>query len=451
MILPSQRFSGNYRSVLESALSAVRPEILINATIRLDSDTLITGSEKTDLSRFTNIHVIGIGKGAPALCEGIIGILGDRISSGIVISGEKYEPGSDRITALRGDHPVPGPASMRSGRALIRFIKKIDKEDLLITLITGGASAMAVSPPEGIGLDELSDVNRHLIRSGASISEINCVRKHLSTIKGGLLARLVYPVKILSLILSDVTGSDPGVIGSGLFYGDRSTFRDALDVIMKYPMNNPSETKILEHLHRGCLGDINETPEPEDKVFGNIFTYILGDNRTALTAAMVKGEQLGFSTEILTSEEKGDVRDAALRYGELVRKKALGQKSVTRDILLLAGGEFTVNVSGSGEGGRVQEFLLRLLTELKDLPSPFFIAGIGTDGRDGMTDAAGAWISDETIGRAENEGIDILLFLNNNDSHNFFRRIDQLIFTGPTGTNVADVFFFFIRQPVIPR
>ncbi len=445
MISPSRRFKGNYRSILESALEAVSPEILLKKNVNISGETLKIRDEDFNLSEFEKIYVIGIGKGAPSLCDGLIEIFGKKIENGIIISGEGYKPGSEKISSLTGDHPIPGDNSTRAAEELKNFIGNINERDLVITLLTGGSSAMIISPPEGIGLKDISEINSLLIRSGASIHEINCIRKHLSTLKGGQLAKMIYPAKIISLIISDVTGSDPGVIGSGPFYGDPSTFQDAVDILRKYSLIEKVGQTILDHLERGAAGDIDDTPEPDDPIFYNNRTYIIGENINALNAAKERAEELGFHSEILRSDEQGDVRSASKRYGELIRKRLSNNKTSDRGLLLLAGGEFTVKVSGKGEGGRVQEFLLALLPELKDISTPFLIAGAGTDGRDGMTDAAGAWIDENTFRLSGSDPKAVIsLYLENNDSYNYFKKLDQLIYTGPTGTNVMDIFLFFL-------
>lgn len=441
----SQKFRENYRSVFESAIDAVNPEILIKKTLILTGNILKIRDEEFNLSDFENIHVIGIGKGACSLCDGLINVIGNRIKRGITISGEDCCPEAGEFISLKGDHPIPGKNSIRSAIELKNFIRNIEKDDLVITLVTGGSSAMLVSPPAEIDIDDISSINNMLIRSGASIHEINCVRKHLSTIKGGQLAKMIYPASIISLLISDVTGSDPEVIGSGPFSGDTTTFKKALDILQKYLLEHKVGKNILDHLKKGAAGAIKDTPGPDDPIFKNNRSFIIGENITALNAAKERAEELGFVSEILSSDEQGDVNNASKRYGELIRRKFSEGKNFNGGILLLSGGEFTVNVTGKGAGGRVQEFLLLLIHELKDISSPFFIAGVGTDGQDGKTDAAGAWINENTYKLSGNEPeVIISRHLENNDSYNYFKKLNQLIYTGPTGTNVMDIFLFFL-------
>lgn len=445
MTLLSQKFEKNYRSILESAINSVNPELLVKKNLKITGNTLKIRNEEFNLSNFENVYVVGMGKGAPSLCNGLIDIFGKRIKKGLIISGEDYDTGKKEITSRKGDHPIPGKDSFNSALELKNFISNIKKDDLVIALITGGSSAMLLSPPKGIDIDDISDINNMLIRSGASIHEINCLRKHLSTIKGGQLAKMIHPAKIISLLISDVSGSDPGVIGSGPFSGDTTTFQDALDILQKYSPGNKAGKKILDHLKRGAAGKIEDTPGPDDPIFKNNRSFIIGENITALNGAKTGAVELGFTTKILSSDESGDVRVASERYGKLIRRKFGESKNSKSGFLLLSGGEFTVNVTGNGEGGRVQEFLLHLLLELKDISNPFFITGIGTDGRDGKTEAAGAWINENTYKLSGNDPEAIISrYLKNNDSYNYFKKLDQLIYTGTTGTNVMDVFLFFL-------
>lgn len=442
MILQYQKFRKDFYTILESAILSVKPETLLKNCIHLEGDTLRISRDDFNLSDFSNIHVIGMGKGTPSLCNAITGLLGDRVKRGIIISGELFDTEQENVISLKGDHPVPGVNSLKAAEKLKQFVKKVKKNDLVIALLTGGASAMAVSPSEEISIKDISGLNNILIKSGASIEEINTVRKHVSTIKGGMLARMIHPAKIISLIISDVVGSDPEIIGSAPFYGDSSTFADALKILQKFRIGNKVKENIIDYLKRGETGEINETPSPDDPVLKNNRTYIIGKNRNALQAAALRGKEMGYRTNVMTKEESGDVREAAIRFGKIIRKNA--EKKATGEEISFFGGEFTVSVKGEGRGGRVQEFLLLLLRELKDENYPFFIAGAGTDGRDGNSDSAGAWIDNRTIGKLEGEAVPVIdRYLAGNNSNAFFKKIDQLIHTGITGTNVMDIYMIF--------
>jgi len=443
MILPSQRFRKDLSSILESALLSVSPETLVKNSLRIEGDTLRIFNEEFNLSEYDNIHMIAIGKGAPSLCKGLMILLGNRINRGIVISEEQYDPESENIVSLKGDHPFPGKNSLVSAGKLKQFVKRVKNKDLVIALLTGGSSSMVVSPPEEISINDLANVNDLLLRSGAEIKEINTIRKHLSTIKGGMLAKMIHPARIISLIISDVIGSDPETIGSGLFSGDKTTFSDALKIMKKYNIEKKSGEKIIKYIKKGERGVISDTPSPADPEFKNNRTFVIGENINALNGAASMGNKLGYNTEILSDEENGDVRDAAQRFSEMIKNRA-GKKGRGSELLLF-GGEFTVSVKGKGKGGRVQEFLLSVLKELKDETFPYLIAGAGTDGKDGNSDSAGAWIDNRTTTKIENTSYSkITRYLADNDSNSFFGKIDQLIHSGPTGTNVMDIFFVFL-------
>ncbi|MEN8154613.1 MAG: MOFRL family protein, partial [Acidobacteriota bacterium] len=316
---------------------------------------------------------------------------------------------------------------------------------LVIALITGGASSMVLSPPPGAGPEDATGLNKILIDSGAEISEINCVRKHFSTLKGGQLAALIYPAEIFILALSDTISSSPADIGSGMFSPDPTSYRDAMDILERYRLIKKAGEKAIKHLEAGIRGDIPETPTPGAKIFKNNRFLIAGDNLTALNAGANMGAKLGFETRLLEQSDSGDTKKAAKKYAVMIKNIIKNRKPGQHPILILAGGELTVKVKGEGKGGRNQEFILTILKELKDIKHPFFISSIGTDGIDGPTDAAGAWINERTIKKiGKDPEIIITKYLKNNDSYNFFDKTGNLIRTGPTKTNVMDIRMFLI-------
>jgi len=417
----------------------------LKGSVKFNGKKLSIESKIIELSDYKKIFVIGVGKGSIGLFNGLFKILGNKINYGLIISGEEKKSGKKNIVFLQGDHPIPGKNSKNATIELKRFIKHITGDDLVIALITGGASAMVISPPKNIKYDNLSKLNSLLINSGASISEINCIRKHLSTIKGGRLARMISPAMIVTLYISDVIGSRSDTIGSGLFAGDPSSFADAITVLKKFSLENNIGTDIMRFLKKGSEGKIEETPKPDDPIFKNNLSFIIGENLTALKATKKRAEELGYMSKIIGTNEYGDVKKAAKKYGKIIKSELKNLNSYDRRRLLLFGGEFTVSVMGKGKGGRVQEFLLLLLLELKDACHPFFISGFGTDGCDGNSDAAGAWIDEKTFEKCEKKlSVPVVNYLANNDSNTFFKKIDQAIQTGPTGTNVMDIFFIFL-------
>ena len=446
---PSQRFKKKASLILSAALDAVDPEVLVRKNIDLSGSIMRVGKESMDLSKFSKIHVLGAGKGASFFFKELKKILGSRITGGLMISPGKKTFSDNIVSFSPGDHPIPGKNSLKSGSLLKKYVKNIQKNDLVISLITGGASSMILNPPKGIDPKHVIMLNKLLINSGAEINEINCVRKHFSTIKGGRLAALIYPAKTITIVLSDTLSSSPSDIGSGMFSGDPSSFNDALDVLNRYNLKTKAGKTVTDYLEAGIRGEISETPKPGDNIFRKSSFLIAGDNLTALKAAGERAEQLGFNIGILKSGDSGNTSVAAKKYAAKIKNIIKNGKLFHPPVLLLSGGELTVKVKGKGKGGRNQEFVLAILKELKDVEHPFYISSIGTDGIDGPTDAAGAWINEKTIKKTgKNPEVFIDKYLKNNDSYRFFEKTGNLIKTGPSRTNVMDIRMFFIGEPI---
>ena len=317
------------------------------------------------------------------------------------------------------------------------------EEDLAIILISGGGSALMVKPLEGISVEDKKRVTKLLLASGANISEINTVRKHLSKIKGGNLARVIFPGSIINLAISDVIGNSLEDIISGPTYWDSTTFYDAYSVLKKYKIWDKVPLSVQKTILRGIKGEVLETPKKTFKIFEKTSSFIIGNNRIALESAMRKAQKLGFDTEILTDSDSGEARERAIYYTSIFKKLIQSEKS----ICLLSGGELTVTLKGKGKGGRNQEFILACLIEMSKISTDknWLIASIGTDGIDGPTDAAGAWVTPEILKKAKKLNLNPIEYLNNNDSYNFFSQTGGLIKTGPTKTNVMDIRIFLVH------
>jgi glycerate-2-kinase len=318
-------------------------------------------------------------------------------------------------------------------RRIIDLLKGADERTLILCLISGGGSALLVEPYEGISLREKQKVTNLLLKSGATINELNTVRKHLSMVKGGRLAGIAYPASIISLIVSDVVGDSLDVIASGPTAPDSSTYSDALAVLGKCQLTDQMPAKALSILERGARGEIPETPKEGDDIFTAVQNIVVASNRGALLAAKRKAEELGFQTSIISSTLQGEARDAA---------RSLAHRACTaelnRPFCLLSGGETTVTVRGSGLGGRNTELALAFALEIEG-ESGVTLLSAGTDGTDGPTDAAGAVVDSHTIGRARTINLDAKAYLDSNDSYSFFHKTGELLITGPTGTNVMDI------------
>jgi hydroxypyruvate reductase/glycerate 2-kinase len=425
------------KEIFCSALRAVDPYELIKSY----RDYIFSFYHSYNSKR---LLVVGFGKSACQMAKGIEDTVWDLIESGIVITKyghclSPYKP--EKIQFYEAGHPVPDENGLKGTKEIIRLLKDSDENTLVVCLISGGGSALLISPYKGITLEEKQKITDLLLRAGASIVEINTVRKHISRVKGGRLAELAYPAKIVSLILSDVIGNRMDVIASGPTSPDTTTFADALKVLEKYSLLYKSPQTVLEILNKGANGLIPETPKEGDKIFEKVDNIIIGSNKKALEAAKSIAEKLGFYAEILSSEISDEARD----IGKWLAKKAIEAKGKgQRARCLISGGETTVTVKGNGLGGRNMELALSFAMEIEGIDGITLLSA-GTDGTDGPTDAAGSIVDGETIKKAKAVGPDPEEYLENNDSYNFFKKIDGLFVTGPTGTNVMDIQILIIE------
>ncbi len=341
-----------------------------------------------------------------------------------------------KIKTLEAGHPVPDENGVRGTDEIIALLKGADEHTLVVCLISGGGSALLVSAFQGITLSEKQEITQLLLKSGADINELNCVRKHISKVKGGRLAEIAYPAKVISLILSDVIGDSLDVIASGPTAPDSATYSDALYVLRKYRLLDKIPRTISDILSNGADGLIPDTPKEGSVIFRKIENIIIGSNRIALDAARQMAEEKGFDADIISAGLTGEARDAA----KWLAKKAIEEKGARgqRARCLISGGETTVTVKGSGLGGRNTELALAFALEIEGIDGITLLSA-GTDGTDGPTDAAGAFADGETVKKAKAIGIDPVTYLNNNNSYEFFKKTGGLLVTGPTGTNVMDL------------
>jgi glycerate 2-kinase len=396
---------------------------------------------------FKSLLVAGFGKAACSMTNAMEDGLGDIIDKGIIITKyghmerQKSEVRSQKgkIKAFEAGHPVPDENGVKGTDEIIELLKGADENTLVACLISGGGSALLVSPCEGITLEEKQEITRMLLKAGADINDLNCVRKHISRVKGGRLAEIAYPASIMSLILSDVIGDRLDVIASGPTSPDSTTYDNALSVLKKYGIADKIPQSISDVLNNGPDGPVPDTPKEGNVIFRKIQNIIIGSNRTALDAAKQKAEGLGFDSEIISYELSGEAKDAAKWLAEEVRKRGSAEvQKNKKSLCLISGGETTVTVRGTGLGGRNMEFALAFAMEIEGINGVTLLSA-GTDGTDGPTDAAGAIVDGETVKRAKAIGIGPEEYLNNNDSYNFFRKTEGLLVTGPTGTNVMDM------------
>jgi hydroxypyruvate reductase/glycerate 2-kinase len=388
---------------------------------------------------FARLLVIGFGKASPAMAQAVEESLGDLVDSGIVITKYGHGPSfkQDKIRLSHAGHPIPDENGRAASEQITDLVAGADEKTLVVTLISGGGSALFVSPSSGVSLAEKRMTTDLLLKAGADIGELNTVRKHLSRVKGGRLAEIIHPATTVSLILSDVIGDRLDIIASGPTVPDPTTYSDAFAVLARYGLVKRVPESVAELLVKGQMGIIPETPKPGNPVFTKVTNKIIGCNRLALEAARDKAGELGFRTEILSAEISGEARET----GRWLAHKALAVRRTTgmqTPLCLISGGETTVNVTGAGKGGRNMELALSFAMEIEGVHGISLLSA-GTDGTDGPTDAAGAVVDGTTTATARARGIDPETHLRDNDSYNFFRKIGELFITGPTGTNVMDV------------
>ncbi|HLA48575.1 MAG TPA: glycerate kinase [Nitrospinota bacterium] len=428
-------------SIFKAGIDAVNPYRLVLQSLKVEGNILNIGNISYDLNQFNNILVIGAGKATASMAQAVEEVIGDKISNGLITVKYGHTRSLKKIKQLEAGHPLPDEAGVKGTEEIFKLLEGADEKSLVICLLSGGGSALLVSPLDGIILDEKKEVNRFLLSVGARIDEINTVRKHLSNVKGGRLSEISHPATLITLILSDVIGDRLDVIASGPTVPDNTTFKDAMNVIEKYNLLDKLPANVMILLKQGLRGDIKDTPKEgliKDR------TFIIGNLKHALTAAKEKVVSMGYETEIISSELQGEARDTAKYLSAKAIKVQQFLKSGESSRCLISGGETTVTVKGNGLGGRNQELALAFAVEIEGMKGITMLSA-GTDGTDGPTDAAGAIVDGETVSKAKTLGLDPERYLNTNDSYNFFKRLDSLtgerhhVITGPTGTNVMDI------------
>lgn len=429
------------RKMIDAALNAVDPYNLIKEQIKQDGSKLEINGDVLDLNHFENIYLVGAGKGCAPMAAAMEALLGDRLKAGVITV--KYEHGQPlkKTKITEAGHPIPDENSLRGTREILHLLDHAENNDLVFVLITGGGSALLEDLPEGITLNQLAETNKLLLASGAVIDEINTIRKHISLVKAGQLTRAIYPARAVTLILSDVIGDPLQSIASGPTAPDNTTFGDASRIVERYGLQDKLPENIMTRIIDGAGGAIDETPGADDPVFNHVKNYIIGNNRLALNRMQDEAQQAGYKTLILTDSASGEAREAARFFAAIVRSAARTGQPLASPGCLIFGGETTVTLRGSGKGGRNQELVLAALNALRDMEKPFYFCSVGSDGNDGPTDAAGAWIDQNSYQKTLEQKLDIDDFLDRNDAYHFFEKLDQLIKTGPTRTNVMDMAF----------
>jgi glycerate 2-kinase len=427
-----------------AGVAAVDPGRAVRSHLTLENDVLLAGSHRISLSSSTRVFVVGAGKAGAPMAAAVEKVLGNRVHRGLVVVKHGHVAPVERIEILEGGHPVPDEAGLEGASRIAELLDDAGEGDLVICVISGGGSALIPSPEPPVTLRDKQVTTDLLLKSGAEIGEINCVRKHLSRLKGGGLARLAFPARVLSLILSDVVADPLDVIASGPTVGDPTTFGDALAVLDRYGLVGRVPEAVLTRITQGAEGKHPETPKPGDPELEDVMNLLVGTNAIAVKAAANKAEELGYNTTVLSTIITGETRDAAESHAEVAREIVEQDPPAARPACVLSGGETTVTIKGGGKGGRNQEFALVSAIGIEGLPRTVILSG-GTDGTDGPTEAAGAMADGTTVSRARDAGLDPAAFLENNDSYHFFKKLDDLLITGPTLTNVMDLRIILVR------
>jgi glycerate 2-kinase len=431
--------------ILDAALTAVDPRAAMLANLKLKNSNLELNRKIYNVQSFDRILLVGAGKAGQPMAKAVQEALGYHLDGGTVIVKEGYTTNknpSSRIEIIEAGHPIPDQRGVEGTRKIIQLLEKITKNDLVICIISGGGSALMVSPVPGITLQDLQILTEKLLAIGATINEINTLRKHLDQIKGGQIARLAAPAKLICLILSDVVGDPLDVIASGPTVPDPTTFADACAILDRYQIRDEIPESILRYLTLGLENKVAETPKPGDQLFEGVNIVVIGSNQTATRAAQIQAESEGFNTLVLSNYLQGEASQAGNFFGAILRQVAKHSQPLPRPACIIVGGETTVTLQGGGYGGRNQEIALGAVYGLQGLKDVALIT-LASDGGDGPTDAAGAVVTGKTLMRAKSLDLDPFSFLAKNDAYNFFNPLEDLVKTGPTLTNVNDLAFLF--------
>ncbi|MCL4508221.1 MAG: glycerate kinase [Chloroflexi bacterium] len=422
-------------SIFQAALQASDSREAVQRTVKRDGDWLTIGKLRYDLTSFRSVCLVGAGKATAAMAHALEQVLDGHLESGIIIVKEGHGLQLQRTIVREAAHPVPDTAGETASRELLDFVSQCRSDDLLLCAFSGGGSALLVAPAPPISLSEKQQLTQLLLRAGCTIDEVNAVRKHCSLVKGGQLARAAHGATIMTLALSDVIGNRLDVIASGPTVPDTSTYEQALGVLDRYGLRRKVPPSVLQRLLEGCAGTVPETPKPGESFFEHCAAVIIGSVDLACQAAAAAAVSLGYDTSIVSTTLTGEARDAAAWMCSLTERR---QSERTGPVCLIAGGETTVTVRGTGLGGRNQELTLAAAHLLQGSRG-ITLAALATDGSDGPTDAAGAIVSGDTAAALECAGVSIAESLTSNDAYHALDQIGALVKTGPTGTNVNDL------------
>jgi glycerate 2-kinase len=436
--------------VLEAALNAVDPGLAVSRAMQRAGSRLTVGDTIYDLDQLEHLYLLGFGKAALAMGLPAAAALGDRLAAGVLLTKHGHTAGAEALPAsvavLEAGHPVPDAAGVAAARRIAALAQQATARDLVLCLISGGGSALLTLPAVGLTLPDLQATTEALLRCGASIDEINTLRKHLEQLKGGQLARLASPATLASLLLSDVVGNPLDVIASGPTVPDRSTWGEAWQIVQRYGLEPNLPSSVVQHLCAGLEGQLPDTPKQDDTAFARCQTLVVADNALAASVAQAKALELGFDARVLSTFVEGEAREVAKVAVALGREVIAHGRPVAPPACLLLGGETTVTLRGGGQGGRNQELALAAALLLARMPEGerIVLASLATDGSDGPTDSAGGLVDASTVARGAARGLDAAAHLARNDAYPFLQASGDLLRTGPTQTNVNDLIAVFV-------
>jgi glycerate 2-kinase len=430
------------RQIFNAALTAADAAETVSCHVKVDGEAFDIDGRLYSLRSYRSIFVVGAGKGSAQMCRRLEELIGDRLSGGIIIVKYGYTVPVKKIAVIEAGHPIPDENGLDATEQVIDLLRQTTSEDLVISLISGGGSALLSSPTDGVSFHEKQEMTELLLKCGAPIREVNAIRKHISKVKGGRVARLAYPSTLISLILSDVVGDAISAIASGPTAPDPSTFSECQVILDRYKLRTKKSDSIARLIDKGSAGEIDETPKPGDPVFENVLNVVVGNNRLTVMAAKEQAESLGYSVKVIDDLAEGETTELAVAHAAIV-KEIYHSGTVRRPACVISGGEATVTLRGDGLGGRNQEFALATALELDGLDGVVALIG-GTDGTDGPTDAAGGIVDGGTVRCGQTKGLDARDYLSRNDSYHYLQATDDLLITGPTFTNVMDLRLFIV-------
>jgi len=426
--------------VLEG-IEAADPLVAIKRFFEKEGNELVIKKVKGD------VYVVGAGKATGGMAKAVEEVLGDRIKAGIIAVPEELvnDVKLSKIKVLGSTHPKASEKSVRAGKEIVNLVKNASEEDLVIALFSGGGSALVEYPVNGVSIEDIGEVSIALMNAGADIFELNTVRKHLSLFKGGWLAKHASPSSMLCLMISDVVGDRMDTIASGPTVPDPTTFKDALKVLKKYKLYDKAPRSVISYIEKGVKNEVPETPKPGDPIFKRVINRVVASNIISLNSMRRKASELGYNALILTSMLEGEAREVGKVIAGIAKEVKASGNPIPPPAVILAGGETTVTVRGKGRGGRNQELALSAALTIENLEG-IAIASVGSDGRDGPTDAAGAIVDGTTAIIAKKRGLDPYIFLAENNSYEFFKAVGGHVTTGYTGTNVNDLIVIVVEK-----